>query len=51
MNNYRIYFTCSDGFQSYEDILGANRLAAIETFETFNLPDVIDIECVRYDEF
>lgn len=47
MTNYRVYYVCSDGFESYEEVMAANRLAAIAVFESFDIPDVVDITCIR----
>ena len=44
MNEYRVAFMCDDGFEGEEVILAANRIMALEIFESFGIPGVTSAE-------
>ena len=47
MNEYRIVYTCSDGYEDEVVVCAVNRIMAMELFEDFEVEDVVDIECYR----
>ena len=47
MNEYRIEYVCSDGYEGEEIVCAANRLMAFEVFEELGIKDVVRAECFR----
>lgn len=47
MNEYKIIYTCSDGYEGEEIVMAVNRMMAFEIFEEFGIEDVIDVDCFR----
>ena len=47
MNEYRIEYVWSDGYEDEVIVCAANRLMAFEVFEEFGIEDVVRAECFR----
>lgn len=47
MDEYRIVYTCIDGYEDEVVVCAVNRIMAMELFEDFEIEDVVDIECYR----
>lgn len=47
MNQYRITFQCSNGYEGEVYVDAANRIAAFEAFKEFGIEDVINADCFR----
>lgn len=47
MNEYRIIYTCSDGYEGEEIVMAVNRMMAFEVFEDLGIEDVVDADCFR----
>ena len=47
MNEYRIEYVCSDGFEGEEIVSAANRIMAFEIFASFDIPDVVIANAFR----
>ena len=45
MYEYKIVYTCADGYEGEEIVVAANRVMAFEVFEEFGIEDVVDVEC------
>ena len=47
MNQYRIVYTCKDGYTDEVIIDAACRVMAVKIFETLGFEDVIKVDCSR----
>ena len=47
MNQYRIVYTCKDGYTDEVIIDAACRVMAFKIFETLGFEDVIKVDCSR----
>lgn len=47
MNQYRIEYVCSDGYEDEVIVYAANRLMAFEVFEELGIEDVVSADCFR----
>lgn len=47
MNEYKIVYTCSDGYKGEEIVMAANRIMAFEMFEDLGIEDVVNADCFR----
>lgn len=47
MNEYRIVYRCSDGYEGEEIILATNRIMAFEVFKDFGYEDVVSADCFQ----
>ena len=47
MNQYRIVYTCKDGYTDEVIIDAACRVMAFKIFETLGFEDVIKVDCYR----
>lgn len=47
MNEYRIVYQCSDGYEDEVIVSAVNRMMAFEMFEELEIADVINADCFR----
>lgn len=47
MNEYRIVYQCSDGYEDEVTVMAANRTMAFMVFEDFGIEDVVNADCYR----
>ena len=47
MNEYKIVYECSDGYEGEEIVMAVNRIMAFEVFEELGIKDVINADCFR----
>lgn len=47
MNEYRIVYQCSDGYEGEEIVMAVNRMMAFEVFEELGIEDVVNADCFR----
>ena len=47
MNEYRIEYVCSDGYEDEVIVCAVNRIMAFEVFEELGIEDVVRAECFR----
>lgn len=47
MNEYKIVYTCSDGYKGEEIVMAANRTMAFEVFADLGIEDVVNADCFR----
>lgn len=50
MNEYRIVYRRSDGYEGEEIVMAVNRMMAFMVFEDFGIEDVVYAECFRVIE-
>lgn len=50
MYEYRIVYTCSDGYEGEEIVMAVNRMMAFEVFEELGIEDIVDVDCFRVIE-
>lgn len=50
MNEYRIVYQCSDGYEGEEIVMAANRMMAFEVFVELGIKDVVSADCFRVIE-
>lgn len=50
MNEYRLVFTCADGYTDEVTVMAVNRTMAMDCFEAFGFEDVVSLECYRVEE-
>jgi len=47
MNEYRIEYQCSDGFEGEVTVMAVNRMMAFMVFEDLGIENVINADCFR----
>ena len=47
MNEYKIVYQCSDGYEGEEIVCAVNRMMAFEMFEELGIEDVVNADCFR----
>ena len=47
MNEYKIIYTCSDGYEGEEIVMAVNRMMAFEVFADLGIEDVVNADCFR----
>ena len=47
MNEYRIEYECSDGYEGEVIVMAVNRMMAFEVFEELGIEDVVNADCYR----
>lgn len=47
MYEYKIIYTCSDGYEGEEVVMAVNRMMAFEVFEELGIEDVVNADCFR----
>ena len=47
MNEYKIVYMCSDGYEGEEIVMAANRVMAFEVFKELGIEDVVSADCFR----
>ena len=47
MNEYKVVYQCSDGYEGEEIVMAANRMMAFEVFEGLGIEDVINADVYR----
>ena len=47
MNEYRMVYKCSDGYEGEEIIPAVNMVMAFEIFEELGIEDVVSVDCFR----
>lgn len=50
MHEYRLVFTCADGYEGEETVMAINRMMAFGCFEAFGYENVVSLECYRVEE-
>ena len=47
MNEYRMVYKCSDGYEGEEIVCAVNRMMAFEVFEDLGIENVVNVDCFR----
>lgn len=47
MYEYKIVYTCSDGYKGEEIVMAVNRMMAFEVFADLGIADVVNADCFR----
>ena len=47
MNEYRVMYQCSDGYESEVTVMAANRLMAFEVFKDLGFENVVNADVFR----
>ena len=47
MYEYKMVYTCSDGYEGEEIVMAVNRMMAFEVFEELGIEDVVEVDCFR----
>ena len=50
MNEYKIVYQCSDGYEGEEIVMAVNRMMAFEVFADLGIEDVVNADCFRMIE-
>ena len=50
MNEYRIVYQCSNGYEDEVIVSAVNRMMAFEMFKELEIADIINADCFRVSE-
>lgn len=45
MNEYRIVYQCSNGYEGEEIVCAVNRIMAFEVFKELDIKDIVNADC------
>ena len=47
MNEYRVVYQCSDGYEDEVTVMAVNRIMAYEVFRELEIENVVNVDCFR----